>query len=352
LFERQSDIFFDISYHQISSHCELQCASIAYILSLQQTMGKRAQIANAADDQPIAGLSPTAWRSTRRTRGCYAAYWKVAAAEASPGMLDYNPIFKHWSRYMHKPGLKLLAGALGAAFALHAHAVVTKVDVGTPLPRFALLKAGTHHYLRYMKQGEKYTAVDIWTREILFEQRGNEKLMHIRQRWDAVGATPSVKLLDSWFEATTFRPRTHERITEKDGKRVVEGFAFAPDKITGIADLADNAQKDLVVPSPEPTFNFETDIEFLQALPLAEGYEANINFYHAGGASGPARYLFKVVGSETIAGPSGPVDCWKLTTDYNRPGSVSTFWFAKATQLMVRQESAVGDRVLVKTLID
>jgi hypothetical protein len=32
---------------------------------------------------------------------------------------------------------------------------------------------------------------------------------------------------------------------------------------------------------------------------------------------------------------------------------VSKFWFAKATQLMVRQESAVGNgKVLVKALID
>jgi hypothetical protein len=50
-----------------------------------------------------------------------------------------------------------------------------------------------------------------------------------------------------------------------------------------------------------------------------------------------------VTGSATIAGPAGPVDCWGVTTDDNRPGSVSTFWFAKGTQLMVRQESAVGD---------
>jgi hypothetical protein len=42
-----------------------------------------------------------------------------------------------------------------------------------------------------------------------------------------------------------------------------------------------------------------------------------------------------------------------LTTDYNRPGSVSTFWFAKGTQLMVRQESPLGEgKVMVKALID
>lgn len=67
----------------------------------------------------------------------------------------------------------------------------------------------------------------------------------------------------------------------------------------------------------------------------------------------PARYRFKVTGDAKIAGPQGPVDCWVVTTDFNRPGNVSTFWFAKETQLMVRQESALPDgRVMVKTLID
>jgi hypothetical protein len=118
---------------------------------------------------------------------------------------------------------------------------------------------------------------------------------------------------------------------------VVEGFAFAPARVTGLKDLADNTQKDLVVESPEPTYNFEADIEF----------------YHPGGSAPPQRYTFKVAGSATIAGPAGPVDCWVVTTDYNQPGRLSTFWFAKATQLMLRQQGALPDgKVLVKTLID
>jgi hypothetical protein len=134
---------------------------------------------------------------------------------------------------------------------------------------------------------------------------------------------------------------------------VVEGFSFAPDKITGMRELADNTQKDLVVASSEPTYNFETDIEFLEALPLGEGYDARINFYHAGGSVPPQRYSFRVTGSARIAGPTGPVDCWMVKTDYNRPGSESTFWFAKGSQLMLRQESPLPDgRVMLKTLID
>jgi hypothetical protein len=252
---------------------------------------------------------------------------------------------------------KLLFPALPVLFALLApptQAAVQDIDVGKPLPRYSLLKPGTHHYLRYIKTTDgASTPVDIWTREVRFDERGGKRQLHIVQRWDGVMPAPSVRRFDSWFDAATFRPLTHERVTEKDGKRTVEGFVFTPERIGGMPDLADNTQKALSVDSPEPTFNFETDIELMQALAFAEGYEARINLYHPGSTSAPQRYTFKVTGSETIAGPAGAVDCWVVRTDYNQPGQEATFWFAKGTQLMVRQQGATPDgRVLVKTLID
>jgi hypothetical protein len=252
----------------------------------------------------------------------------------------------------------LVLPALLAGLSLSAQAAVHNVDVGTQLARFSLLKPGTHHYLRYIRTPDGANApLDIWAREVRFEERDGKRQLHIVQRWDgpmtSFTSPGSVKRLDSWFDSATFRPLSHVRITEKDGKKLVEGFVFAPDRVSGMQDLADNSQKALSVASSEPTFNFETDIEFLQTLPLAEGYEASINFYHPGGATAPKRYSFKVTGSETIAGPAGPVDCWVVWTDYGTPGADAKFWFAKTTQLMVRQESAPRDgKVLVKTLID
>jgi hypothetical protein len=252
---------------------------------------------------------------------------------------------------------RLFVSTLLASLSIAAHAAVTHVDVGTPLPRFSLLKPGTHHYLRYFRTADgAHIPLDIWSREVRFEQREGRQQLHIVQRWDGAMASPTapaaVKRLDSWFDTATFRPLSHVRITERDGKKLVEGVTFAPEQVSGMPDLADNALKALALASPEPTFNFETDIEFLQALPLAEGYEASINFYHAGGPA-PKRYNFKVAGSETIAGPAGPVECWVVTTDYGTPGADAKFWFAKGSQLMLRQESAPRDgKVLVKTMID
>lgn len=254
---------------------------------------------------------------------------------------------------MRIPRRALPALIVAAALAPCSFAAVTSVDVGPALPRAALVKEGVHHYLRYLHNGEARIPMDIITREIRFSTEDGQKRMRITQRYDTAAAAPSLKTVTSWFDAGSFRPRTHVRIAEKDGKRVVEGFVFAPDKITGMKDLADSVNKDLVVASPEPTFNFETDIETLQALPLAEGFEARINFYHPGSQQGPTRYLFKVTGSASIPGPGGMIDCWVVTTDYNRPGTVSTFWFAKGSQLMVRQDSPVGEgKIAVKILID
>jgi hypothetical protein len=251
--------------------------------------------------------------------------------------------------------LAACAASLVLSLSTQAHAAVHDVDVGAPLPRFALLKTGTHHYLRFLRVPATgaSTPIDIWTREIRFEERDGRPRLRIVQRWDGVLPAPSVRTFDSWFETGTFRPLTHERVLDAGGKRTVEGFAFAPDRITGLPGLADNTQKDLAVASGEPTYNFETDIELLQALPLAEGYDARINFYHPGGKAAPQRYTFRVTGSAILAGPAGPVDCWIVQTDYNQPGADATFWFAKGSQLMVRQESPMPDgRVMVKTLID
>lgn len=46
---------------------------------------------------------------------------------------------------------RLTLAACAAALPLSAHAAVQNVDVGSPLPRIALLKPGTHHYLRFLR---------------------------------------------------------------------------------------------------------------------------------------------------------------------------------------------------------
>lgn len=251
---------------------------------------------------------------------------------------------------------KTLAGAalaLALAAATPGWAAPTPVTVGQPLARFDRIKPDVHRYLRYRQVGETLTPLDIWTREIRVEpDAAGVRRLHIVQHWD--GAAPgAVKTLDSWFELGTFRPFTHERRTTKDGQTKIEGFDFKPDRIVGLKDLPGNAQVAYDVASPQPAFNFETDMELLQALPLAAGYAAQIVFHHPGGGA-PAPYLFKVAGSETLTGPAGGrIDCWVVTTDYNHPEwAPAKFWLAKDSQVVVKVVSPAPDgSTWVKTLI-
>lgn len=253
--------------------------------------------------------------------------------------------------------MKTLAAAsafalLTALSAVPAQAAVTPVPVGAPLARFDRIKPGVHRYLRYKQTGETLTPIDIWTREIRFEAQDGQARLHIVQHWDS-GTTPAAKTLDSWFEVGTFAPLSHVRRSTKDGQTKVEGFAFTPDRVVGLADLPDNAAKAYDVAAPEKTFNFETDMELLQALPLKAGYEASINFLHPGGGE-PAPYLFKVTGSEVLTTPAGgKIDCWVMTTDYNRPDfPAARFWLAKDSQVVVKVVSPLPDgSAFVKVLL-
>lgn len=249
--------------------------------------------------------------------------------------------------------LRAALAVLALSVAASAQAAVTPVPVGEPLARFAKLKPATHRYLRYKQVGDTIQPLDVWTREIRIEpDKAGVKRLHIVQHWD--GATAgTVKTLDSWFELGTFRPFSHERRTTKDGQTKVEGFAFQPDRIVGLKDLPDNAQAAYDVASPQPSFNFETDMEFLQALPLAAGYEASIVFHHPGGGA-PAPYVFKVTGSQTLTSSAGDkVDCWVVTTDYNHPEwKPATFWLAKDSQVVIKVVSPAPDgSTWVKTLL-
>lgn len=228
-----------------------------------------------------------------------------------------------------------------------------RLNVGDRLARFGLLRPGRRSYLRSQSKGGRHVAIDIWQREVRFERIDGVDRLRIVQHWDGTGKDPSLVERDSLFEVGTFRPLTHVRTTRAGGKTVVEGFAFGPKALTGMRDLPDNSQAAVDVPFPEPMYNFETDMEMLQTLPLARGYAVSIPFFHPV-AGAPARYLWRVAAEEALAGPDGRgIDCWVVETDYNRPQSPpARFWLAKGTQQLIRQEARGPDGVIhLKTLL-
>ena len=248
---------------------------------------------------------------------------------------------------------------LAASMALTANAETSepvKQTVGTPLARFSLLEPGVHRYVRYTVTGSKRSAIDIWTRTISFEPRDGRRAMHIAMRWDEVGGAVAFLEQDSWFDVDSFRPQTHVRRLQRTGsdKFEVGGYRFLPDKIVGMTELPENLRKDFTIASSEPAYNFEYDMEFLQALPLGKGYSVSIPFYDPGDSQTPtARYTFKVAGSDRIRGADGPAyECWLVTADYNTDRIRSRFWFDKKTQVMVREEQVQDDgSILIKSLL-
>ena len=228
-------------------------------------------------------------------------------------------------------------------------------EVGQPLARFSLLKPVTQIYLRYKIVEGRRESIDIWRRQISFEEHDGRRRLHIYWRWDSVGEQKFNRTEDFWFETETFRPLTVERRLDKDGKTTVQGYRYLGDRIEGLAQLPNNEQKDFVRQAKMPAYNWETDMELFQALPLAAGYEVRIPFYEAGpGEDEPQYYKYKVVGADRIASTDGhAIDCWVVETEPTDPNwSATRFWFAKDTQVMLREEATQKDgAVFVKILL-
>lgn len=229
----------------------------------------------------------------------------------------------------------------------------TALTVGDPLPRAALLTAGTHRYLRYVVKDGRRLPMDIWVRKVSFEQQGEKRLVRVWQQWDAPGEGGSTRIEDSLMEASTMRPVSHMRSRTVGGETTVSIYRFDGASITGDAFAADNAAKGFSKTAAAPVYNFVPDIEWFQQLPMAAVRVLVADLYDPGSGE-PGRYRFTVAGSEKIAGPDGKlVDCWLVTTDYNHPERpVARFWFAKSNQVMIRQEAEMGERgKLIKILL-
>ncbi|MGM9479566.1 DUF3108 domain-containing protein [Roseateles sp. NT4] len=216
------------------------------------------------------------------------------------------------------------------------------LHVGDKLARIQLLTASDRTYLRYTVDGDgKRSAVDIWRRTVSFENAGRDRVMRISQRWD--GNTPEEYRLmqESTFRASDMKPIEHRRNSFRAGKSSERTYQFLDGKIIGSANEVTPAMD---VKADEPMFNFETDIELLQTLPLARHYSVSIPFYDPG-RDPPNRYRFDVIGEDKLKMPDGRlIDAWIVACNYNdKNGPVQRFWFAKQTQVMIQEEVTLPD---------
>lgn len=245
------------------------------------------------------------------------------------------------------------AAAVSASVALGSPAIPPTQEVGGPLARFSLLKPATRIYLRYkIKDGQRQT-VDLWRRQVSFDEHDGQRRLHIFWRWDSVGDRKFNRTEDFWFEMGTFRPLTVERRLEMDGKVTVRGYRYLPDKIESMAELSGEAT--FLQLAKMPAYNWETDMELLQALPLATHYDVRIPFYEAGpGQEEPQYYEYRVTGEDVIKSADGhSIACWVVRVESTDPSAGPTrFWFAKDTQVMIREQTTLKNgTIFVKMLL-
>ncbi|MEJ8801601.1 DUF3108 domain-containing protein [Pontibacter sp. H249] len=215
-----------------------------------------------------------------------------------------------------------------------SYAQIDTVRITAKDIRIKQVKPGTRQYLVTMQTPTAPTVLrqSLWNRNVSFENyRGKERLI-VRQ---------------NWIGTDTLSNRSILTICEKDftpiyqtstSARGTAAFNFEKDRIVGADSVQNNGFKGFTMPSPEPTFDWELDMEFFESLPLKANTVFMINFYHPGSRTGPQYYAYKVVGSqklETVNNAS--TDCWMLRIDYSST-NYAIFWISKESNEVLKME--------------
>lgn len=216
-------------------------------------------------------------------------------------------------------------------------AQVDTVNTTTHSLQIKQLQPSKRQYLVYLKIPQKNNRIlrlSQWTREVRFEKRNNREVVVIRQHWDG-DDTLYNRTLYSICLKDNFQPLYHFAHTLKTG---TDAFSFLPDKIVGTDTVAQNTKKNFYLALEQLPFNWELDLETFEMLPLQAGKQFAIAFYHPGGTTAPAYYVYKVSGSDKLSLSGGnPVDCWTLRIDYGAK-NYATFWITKKHPEVLKME--------------
>ncbi|WP_299824051.1 hypothetical protein [uncultured Pontibacter sp.] len=229
---------------------------------------------------------------------------------------------------------KLFLLLLAVLLCTFSYAQTDTVRVSTKGIRIKQVKAGTRQYLVTIQtpQAPNVLRQSLWNRNVSFENYQGKERMVVRQ---------------NWIGADTLSNRTILTVCEKDftpiyqtstSARGTAAFNFEKGRIVGADSVKSNGFKGFAMPSPEPTFDWELDMEFFESLPLKANTVFLINFYHPGSTTGPQYYAYKVVGSEKLLTVNNATtDCWLLRIDYSST-SHATFWVSKKAHEVLKME--------------
>lgn len=213
------------------------------------------------------------------------------------------------------------------------------------------IHTGTSQYLVFLK--DKPTGnihgISLWERTTNIIEEDDKKLVEVKQTWSS--DDPRFKReLYSLVHLKDFTPIMHRTVIGEE--KTVRAFKYTDGKILGDPDVAGNAVAGFTMPDEATSYNWELDMETLALLPLGEGKEFAVPFYHPGSKTPPKAYTYKVVGSDTLTTQEGnPIEAWMLRIDHDGKGQ-STFWMDKRTGALLKLEEAWGDIVRYKVRLD
>ena len=219
--------------------------------------------------------------------------------------------------------------------------------VGHQFRAFKSLERGVQRDIIYTSINGKVRSVGMKIRSTADTIIDGKSYVLIKHHWEMGDPKQNVSF-EALCEAGTMRPIQHIRTSQRAGK---EAFRFLGDEIVALDTANDNSKVDFSLPLEESTYNWEIDLETYGLIPMRKGYEAVMNFYHAGGSTPPAFYSLKVEGSEKVALPDGSeLDCWVLFTDY-RGTQPTRFWYTKKGQNFVKMEGRYNQLTIHKVRI-
>ena len=167
--------------------------------------------------------------------------------------------------------------------------------------------------------------MSLWSRVVKFEKRSSKNVIVVEQQWLSYDSSLNRKVY-SVCDAENFAPLYHYSSSSKTG---VEAFDFRDGKIVGSDSVMNNTKKDFSIDQPNPTLNWELDLEIFPLLDLRTGKTFAINFYQPGYNNPPKEYMYRVVSEEKVsAGNNALIDCWILKINYER-NNYALFWISK-----------------------
>jgi len=203
------------------------------------------------------------------------------------------------------------------------------LHVGSPFATDLLKLDQTNTYVHYQefKDGRLLPA----SLKTITLTRKESELLIIQKEFSARGN----KIIETVVDAQSLVTDSHVRTSGEQR----ESFQFKEEAVTVTPGDEDAVNKDFQLDLSEPTFNFEIDFIFLQAIDWHQHDAVVMNFYHPGGKIPPAYYTFKKEKEETITLASGlEVNTWVIFTDYNGQPP-ARFWISKESNEILRNET-------------